>query len=79
MNPLILFPFPIGSLQSILAVGSSDTSGAGEGLDGLTVLLGVACAEAAGPQDVRRTRREVATRRRITVKRNYFPNGYASS
>jgi hypothetical protein len=79
MNPLMLCPNPIGSLQWILTVGSSDATGVEERLGDRKVVVAVGVAEAAGPQDVRRTRREVATRHRITVERNNSPKGYARS
>jgi hypothetical protein len=53
MNPPILRPFPIGSLQWILAVGSPDASGVKDGLGEPTELFGGGCWTARGEEHER--------------------------
>jgi len=69
----MLRPFPIGNLQYIRAVGSSEASGVEDGLGELTVLFGVGVAEAAGPHEVKRTRTDAATTA-APAERNYSLN-----
>ena len=71
MNPLMLCPNPIASLQWILTVGSSDVTGVEEGLGDRKVVVGVGVLEAAGPHEVRRTRTDPPTTRRIPVEHDF--------
>jgi hypothetical protein len=78
MNPPMLRPLPIGSLQWILVVGSPDPAGVEAGVGELTELFGVAVVEAAGPHEVTSTSAAAATRRLMKIERHYSANDYAA-